>query len=171
MKRASLFILGCICLIVCVLQFALLFTWKRLGVTYETWRTVEPTGFHANRGVIWNAQGLLIFLENEQHPVPPSGGTWFPREWSSLDSAGSPPQYTVSNRREVTSQSLLVGRYIYSARDGPDWQGQYRLVVVHPYFVLQLLSLIGVLAWFRAFKGIRRRVPADASSSDQPTNP
>lgn len=145
-----------IILFLCQIAVSLNGFWS-LGFSRETWRTSESIGRHRNIGAVLTAQALFIFFESEQHPVPANGETWFPKDYSTLDTAGSPPQFTVSDTHAVTDWMIGWTGYRYSVRSKADWQGQYHLIALNPIIVLGICAIAIALALRAIFRSWARR--------------
>ena len=139
-----------------VLDVVSIATRRSIGFTHETWHTPANVGYHANRGMVMNF-GLLIFIESEQHPVGAQSVMWWPAESDRWDSAGSPPQFTVSGTTIVRDLTASRTGYVYSERRAPDWQGQYHLIAVHPFVLLPACGLIFALAIWNLVATVRKR--------------
>ena len=129
-----------------LLQAVLLLDYRwSIGCTHETWHTPGDIGYHGNDGIVIAGIGSYVFSEREQHPVPADGQTWFPPELDSLESAGAPPQFTVSGTKELKNCTILGTGYRHSVRDGQDWRGQYHLIVANPLVMLGVYGLISLI--------------------------
>jgi hypothetical protein len=155
-KRTVLYAAGVLCLTVIVCQLMTFFGGQSWGFSHEVWRTDTTTGHHSNRGAIMSRGGVYVFFESEHHPVPPDGNTWW-SDKNRVDSAGSPPQFTVANTTSVRNWRIFMTGYEYSTRT-LDWQGQYHLISIHPLVLWFFCVAIILIAARRAAIARRARM-------------
>ena len=151
MRTAIYTFLALIGLAILVMQGVSVLGGQAIGFTHEVWRSDQTSGHHANTGAVLDGR-LFIFVEREQHPV---GGQWW-RDTDRWESAGSPPQFTVSGSRLRRDWRVYSTGYTYRVKT-TDWQGQYHLFTVSPLLLFATsLSLFGWCA-MQAVESARRR--------------